>query len=485
MLVVITIPFKKYRYNAQSLALGYVFRSHLSASPTLIHKHPSITFYMTFVHPTDVDPEVLQQTASCSSSSFPTLEHIPQMLAMCSEKWICDFLFTTDPAHIAALTSPILRQNAFACHASLLHFDLLSAHSYPLHAYLNGALVLIPAFSASHVSVGFGIEEKVFGAIEIPDTPSTLFAHFDSQATTKMNGQFRYVRNDRTGDTIFVFGLPEYDLCRIEFIQHKSPALRQRSIVTLNHSRVLQSIRAHGGVLKIEEVLPAVTFLRTVFEFRSCPHCGAVPQVPCTCSLELAIAKHPFDFRNNSSHLRSHLGKFQGSIKDAYYSEGNLIKQRLLGSYMELKIIDNLNFINRVINQAIGAYPDEAQRISEVSWITATPVMSTDIYDEKSQASHFGHSCERKNREKSLFSEDYVQQSDSTESETLISGNSLNVILDHMNIISGEAWDDTSHDSMAGFLGNRPSNSCNIDNLPHAMDIEGWDPLRTEKHISE
>lgn len=440
---------------------------------------------MTFTHSAKTGRQACQHQFVPSSLSFPTLDQLPQMFSMCSERWISDFLFTTDSAHVAVFLAPMLTENALAYHFSVLRFAPPDSGTSQMCERVEASLVFIPAFSASNISVGFGVQENHFDRVDPSDASSVWSLYFNSQLQTEKSLLFRYVRDDTTGDTIFVHDSPKSNCYKFDYMQHRSSTLRHRSSVLLNRARVQQSLLACGGALNMSKILPAVTYLQSSIEFRACPQCGAHPQKACCCRLELATSKHPYDFENGRAHLRSHVGKFHGFVKVTICAEGKVSMERLLRSHMKLKETHEPEIVRQLIDRATAEHLRKDVRGSPaISLCTTSSHMPTDLSDVMGQSFGFKHIDEDGNKNMTS-NEEVVVQTGSLEFGMLFPNNAPDTIFDSLSMIDSENWEDTFPDSKVNSprTKSHPS-SCGIDNLSHPMDIKGWDPLRPESGVN-
>lgn len=279
---------------------------------------------------------------------FPMLKH---MLSLCRERWIRDFLFTTDPAHLTALTAPLLTAHALTCDVSLTRFQTTNAKAHRQH--LDASFVFVPAFSISHISVGFGIQEnrntstqglQDFVVNTIPDR------------SVRQIEQFRYVRDDNMGIVTMVHDFAQDGYFRVEYMAHQSSICRLRSFCHIEHNALLNAVNGTDAALEAEKLFPAVSIFQSVHEYRDCPMCGATVTSPCACKLDIVAPSHSFDFKNGGKHMSSHVGAFQGIANLQLFAKGAALKQVQLGSRIHVQGGTAPDLVTRLTKWAISEH---------------------------------------------------------------------------------------------------------------------------------
>lgn len=207
----------------------------------------------------------------------------------------------------------------------------------------------MPAYSVEHVSVGFGIEEKSYTctqSFEDVEQSKNVTCSVD-----RHNELFRYIRDDHAGTLVMVY---DYGECyHIEYVTHLSSTCRQRSSTRYKRD-LLRAILRYDGNIDQGKLLPAMVCLQVVDEFRKCPHCGAMPDHGCRCSLDLVRPKHSLDFVNHARQMSTHTGEYAGMVHLVKFHNGEMDSHVTLGSRISLRGCTAPNLVRRLTEWAIA-----------------------------------------------------------------------------------------------------------------------------------
>lgn len=299
------------------------------------------------VSPDECMESLAAQVPGSSRQQPPVVPHLQQILSLCRRRWVCDFLFNSDPlAALTVLTAPFNIRSAVVCNVTTKRFGpRILAYPYALH--VRSSIVFVPAHSADDISVGFGIEETSYSSTHSFDCEKRAFP----TPVPSYNVQFRYVRDDKAGMLIILY---EKDHSfQFNYVAHLNTQNCRRSTCRFDKQTLLSLIETETH-LDGEKLLRAMHCLQSAEEFRSCPICGAKYSTPCGCSLGLVVPAHSLDFSNHASQMFSYVGSFEGMVHSAMYSGGRLRGQEMLGSNMTLEGGNDRHLIERLSRWAIS-----------------------------------------------------------------------------------------------------------------------------------
>eukprot|EP00177_Eucheuma_denticulatum_P002215 GFKZ01003965.1.p1 GENE.GFKZ01003965.1~~GFKZ01003965.1.p1 ORF type:complete len:629 (+),score=60.15 GFKZ01003965.1:82-1887(+) len=317
----------------------------------------------------------LQTTPPPSPQLLPSLSTLSHLFTLFRQKWICDFLFTTEPAHLATITAPMSTQEALACHISstrYANFDSLPL-TEPVSQHCDASLVFIPAFSVSNISVGFGIQHNRSLSLHPQHAPSLVPLLVTPNVTKSEKEQFRFLRDDKNAVTVLLYNSPEKDFFRVDFMRHETATRRLRCFFYLNRSQVLDSLNRAAGSLNPADITSAASIFQAGFDFRLCPKCGQNPYPTCTCQLDLGLPKHSLDHKSAVKHMSSHIGYFHGYAELSKFSQGQVTETISLATTIKVEDAARRDLVEDLTRWAIKEHIRECRAALSNSIPSAVP----------------------------------------------------------------------------------------------------------------
>lgn len=268
--------------------------------------------------------------------------HLRELLAICRKSWIRDFLFTQEPTHLQAFTSPHNKSQATGCEIDTTRCTPPIVPN-PYRVSSSSSIVFVPSFSIENISVGFGVEERSYSSTQSFFDLDTA-GHFPNEVKRQID-TFRYIRDDRRGILILLY--TQRNHFQFEFIVQQNTRARQRSTSEFERGSLL-SLLYSDHELQDHMILRGLIRLQFVDEVRKCPFCNCAPNHDCACHFPVITARHPLDFSNHTDQMSSHTGSYQGAIHLMKYSNGNENGSVTLASSITIKCPGNPNLIDRL-----------------------------------------------------------------------------------------------------------------------------------------
>lgn len=272
---------------------------------------PSVMLSNANTTPEDVEarrtPSGIQSQPSIHQ---PDREVLREMISLCQESSIKNFLFTEDQIYLSHLSNPNLMDSAICATVSATRIASNPTSNPFLSNHLTGLFLFVPVFSVSTTHFGVGIHEYKSTPISSRNTE-----HSDIPLTSVC----RFVKNDKCNILLFVIDVPELNLLRIECIRILSTTCSFRSSVILDRKAFRKIVDGH--IFDMEHIIPRVSQLETSYQYRLCPICNA-SDGNCSCFIFPVQPRHPLDhaaIRNSMSML---MGTYNGMSNVSLYDHG-------------------------------------------------------------------------------------------------------------------------------------------------------------------
>jgi hypothetical protein len=227
-----------------------------------------------------------------ASADLPALlDSVLALLARREAAFAREFFFHgfDVPANLSIITNP-----ASLAHASVtssLSTMVAPAYAHPAaHQFtptsMDKAIVLVPCFSASDISVGACIAKAqgdMLGKVGFPLNEMTMG---------------RFVRDERTGETLVISQTvqagtdsPVIVMC----LRHKSSTAHENISVLCRKTPFCEGAMANS-----------VIALCYAMESRNCPVCGKLAIARCHCELRMTPLRHSMDFEAIAQNMATH-----------------------------------------------------------------------------------------------------------------------------------------------------------------------------------
>lgn len=234
-----------------------------------------------------------------ASSSMPSLSlaELGRIFGMLSDAWVSNFLLVSAPYEEAKLLmEPV--QNMHKMSGEHVFTVKKSVTGLEEPRVLSRWLTIPVCNRDSKYAAGFYIQDKA---------PQMHFV--------------RFVRDDETGQVIYITEIPETGSIEVMHTLLQG-SKRRRSAYLRFDSLIFRQVVSHGTSISMSKLMDALVTSCMITEVSACKRCGSGPELNCGCQLGLQPAAHALDFRfygPNSDHM---FGDFHGVMTLSTYANG-------------------------------------------------------------------------------------------------------------------------------------------------------------------
>lgn len=211
---------------------------------------------------------------------------------LCGEKWISDFLLTSDPIHVPQFTSSDMESRAVLTHVSRTRVGL----EEQMHS--GASFLFLPAFSAAGCTFGFGVMRGV----------ERRGALLDKRLPLVM--PFRFLKNLATKELLMVHESELYDCVMLYYSRQIDCVTDHTFAAQLGRRKLLATLKQNGGIVDGEGLMGALGYI-TNEKKRSRNGCDKCAGEGCNTEMELDV-RHPFDFEPFKTSISRGAGVYEG-----------------------------------------------------------------------------------------------------------------------------------------------------------------------------
>lgn len=242
--------------------------------------------------------------ADTSDGESLSRAQVRDIFSMATEDWVRSFLLTVDPVEDARmLTSPLEGMHALSGEHIFTVNKTVSGVSEPR---VLSRWLLVPSFNRGSKAAGLFIQNKSDAVCADGTT-----MHF-----------VRFVRNDDTGEVLYITEIPESGCFEVMHNLHEGPTRRRASYLRFDATRFRRVFAPSRANTDVSALRDALLTSCTITETRACPRCGSGPEAQCACTLALRKADHSHDFRFYRRNSENMFGTFSGRMTLSTYAAG-------------------------------------------------------------------------------------------------------------------------------------------------------------------
>lgn len=255
--------------------------------------------------PTHAETKQLAALISPQETLPTSREQLSEILKYLQNPDVKNFLLTEDPIQLNHLMNPCFRQSIVAGSISATRVD--GSPTNDLSDHIFGNFLLASAFTANHLSFGFGVHQHTY-------TPSQLW--YSTEDGYPRWSESRFIRDDSQNSLLVLSDSAETEILEVDYSKLISPTCQIRVIARFHNTTFRELV--HLGLLGADQLSIALHNIQVAFEFRKCPQCQ---RRPCSCVIpfELPKPRHAFDSEAFSSLMKARMGTFLGYGAVAIY----------------------------------------------------------------------------------------------------------------------------------------------------------------------
>lgn len=226
------------------------------------------------------------------------------MFSMTDEEWVRSFLLTADPyKDTKMLTEPFQGMHTLSGEHVFTVNKTVSGVSEPR---VPSRWLLVPAFNHGTKAAGLFIQNK---SDAVSADGSTMHI-------------VRFVRNDETGEVLYITEIPGSGCVEVMHNLHDGPTRRRSAYLRFDSARFRRVFATNHFSADVAALRDALLTSCSITETRPCPRCGAMTGSVCGCVLAFRKAEHAFDFRFYKRNSENMFGTFSGRMTLSTYSAG-------------------------------------------------------------------------------------------------------------------------------------------------------------------